>query len=85
MTRQYFGTDGVRGRANQFPITAEFALKLGTAAGRYFGSKQGRFRVVIGKDTRRSCYMLESALTAGLISVGAEVMWLGLFQLLLGC
>ena len=77
MTRQYFGTDGVRGRANQFPITAEFALKLGTAAGRYFGSKQGRFRVVIGKDTRRSCYMLESALTAGLISVGAEVMWLG--------
>ena len=77
MTRKYFGTDGIRGFVNKPPITADFALKLGMAAGHYFGSKHGRFRVVIGKDTRRSCYMLESALTAGLISVGAEVMWLG--------
>lgn len=77
MTRKYFGTDGIRGLANKYPITAEFALKLGTAAGHYFGSRHDGFRVVIGKDTRRSCYMLEAALTAGLISVGAQVMWLG--------
>lgn len=78
MTRQYFGTDGVRGRANSHPMTAEVALKLGTAAGRFF-RKDGRngHRVVIGKDTRRSCYMLENALTAGLNAMGMNVLRLG--------
>ena len=78
MTRKYFGTDGVRGRANTHPMTAELALKLGAAAGRYFRTdgKNGH-RVVIGKDTRRSCYMLENALTAGLNSTGMNVLRLG--------
>lgn len=75
--RKYFGTDGIRGPANKFPMTADFALKLGIAAGHYFGATNQKFRVVIGKDTRRSCYMFEAALTAGLISVGADVMLLG--------
>ena len=78
MTRKLFGTDGVRGRANQFPMTAEMALKLGAAAGRYFrcdGSPD--HRVVIGKDTRLSGYMLENALTAGLTSTGMNVLLLG--------
>ncbi len=77
MKRKYFGTDGIRGQANRFPMTADFALKLGMTAGSYFGARHDRLRVAIGKDTRRSCYMLEAALTAGLISVGAEVMLLG--------
>jgi phosphoglucosamine mutase len=77
LERKYFGTDGVRGPANTFPMTADFALKLGIAAGHYFGANNPKFRVVIGKDTRRSCYMFEAALTAGLISVGADVMLLG--------
>lgn len=78
MTRKFFGTDGVRGRANTWPMTAEMALKLGAAAGRYFRSdgKNGH-RVVIGKDTRLSCYMLENALTAGLTSTGMNVLLLG--------
>lgn len=78
MTRKLFGTDGVRGRANSYPMTAEMALKLGQAAGRYFrrdGSKA--HRVVIGKDTRLSGYMLENALTAGLTSTGMNVLLLG--------
>jgi phosphoglucosamine mutase len=75
--RKYFGTDGIRGPANEFPMTADFALKLGIAAGTYFSTSCENFRVVIGKDTRRSCYMFEAALTAGLISVGADVMLLG--------
>lgn len=75
--RKYFGTDGIRGPANKFPMTAEFALKLGIAAGHYFGASNSKFRVVIGKDTRRSCYLFEAALTSGLISVGADVMLLG--------
>ncbi|MFT6071824.1 MAG: phosphoglucosamine mutase [Alphaproteobacteria bacterium] len=75
--RKYFGTDGIRGPANKYPMTADFALKLGVAAGHYFGVSNQKFRVVIGKDTRRSCYMFEAALTAGLISVGADVMLLG--------
>ena len=67
MERKYFGTDGIRGRANRHPITAECALNVGMAAGCYFGRDgSNRHRVVIGKDTRRSCYMLENALTAGL-------------------
>ena len=69
MTRKLFGTDGVRGRANTYPMTAEMALKLGAAAGRYFRRDGGSaHRVVIGKDTRLSGYMLENALTAGLTS-----------------
>jgi len=66
-----FGTDGVRGRANNWPMTADAVLKLGAAAGRYFRRDgQNRHRVVIGKDTRLSGYMLENALTAGLTSTG---------------
>ncbi|MDO9640505.1 MAG: phosphoglucosamine mutase [Pseudotabrizicola sp.] len=78
MTRKLFGTDGVRGRANTYPMTAEMALKLGAAAGRYFRRDGGSaHRVVIGKDTRLSGYMLENALTAGLTSTGMNVLLLG--------
>ncbi len=78
MSRGLFGTDGVRGRANTYPMTAEMALRLGAAAGRYF-RRQGEdgHRVVIGKDTRLSGYMLENALTAGLTSTGMNVLLLG--------
>jgi len=78
MTRKLFGTDGVRGRANTYPMTAEMALKLGAAAGRFF-RRDGSIahRVVIGKDTRLSGYMLENALTAGLTSTGMNVLLLG--------
>jgi phosphoglucosamine mutase len=78
MTRKLFGTDGVRGRANTHPMTAEVALRLGAAAGRYF-RRDGSpgHRVVIGKDTRLSGYMLENALTAGLTSTGMNVLLLG--------
>ena len=78
MTRRYFGTDGVRGTANTHPMTAELALRLGAAAGRYFRT-DGRngHRVVIGKDTRLSGYMIENALTAGLTSTGMNVLLLG--------
>ena len=78
MTRKLFGTDGVRGRANAFPMTAEMALRLGAAAGRFFRRDGGAaHRVVIGKDTRLSGYMLENALTAGLTSTGMNVLLLG--------
>ena len=78
MSRKLFGTDGVRGRANIYPMTAEIALKLGAAAGRYFRSDGSTaHRVVIGKDTRLSGYMLENALTAGLTSTGMNVLLLG--------
>lgn len=78
MSRKLFGTDGVRGRANQYPMTAEMALKLGAAAGRYFRREgSAAHRVVIGKDTRLSGYMLENALTAGLTSTGMNVLLLG--------
>ena len=76
-----FGTDGVRGRANEGNMTAEIALRLGAAAGRYFrrdaSGKAAPHRVVIGKDTRQSGYMLENALTAGLCSTGMNVLLLG--------
>lgn len=75
--RRLFGTDGIRGRANAYPITAEVALKIGMAAGRYFTRGAHKHRVVIGKDTRRSSYMLESALTAGFTSMGFAVTTLG--------
>ena len=78
MTRKLFGTDGVRGTANSFPMTAEMALRLGAAAGRYFRrDDSAAHRVVIGKDTRLSGYMLENALTAGLTSTGMNVLLLG--------
>ena len=78
MSRKLFGTDGVRGRANTHPMTAEMALKLGAAAGLYFRREgKGEHRVVIGKDTRLSGYMLENAITAGLTSTGMNVLLLG--------
>lgn len=79
MSDKLFGTDGVRGRANTYPMTAEMALKLGAAAGRYFRRKDGsnEHRVVIGKDTRLSGYMFENAMTAGLTSTGMNVFLLG--------
>lgn len=78
MGRKYFGTDGVRGTANVFPMTAEMALRIGAAAGRYFRNDGSNgHRVVIGKDTRLSGYMFESALTAGLTSTGMNVFLLG--------
>lgn len=77
MTR-LFGTDGVRGTANTWPMTADIALKIGAAAGRYFRNDGSNgHRVVIGKDTRRSGYMFENALTAGLTSTGMNVLLLG--------
>lgn len=77
MSRSLFGTDGVRGLTNTHPMTAELAMKLGAAAGRYFRRDQQDHRVVIGKDTRLSGYMLENALTAGFTSTGMNVYLLG--------
>lgn len=77
MSRKYFGTDGIRGTTNQGFMTAETALRLGMAAGRYFVRGDHRHRVVIGKDTRLSGYMIESALTAGFTSVGMDVVLVG--------
>lgn len=77
MERRLFGTDGIRGLANTYPMTAEVALALGKAAGRLFRRGEHPHRVVIGKDTRLSGYMLEPALTAGFISAGMNVMLVG--------
>jgi phosphoglucosamine mutase len=77
MTRKYFGTDGIRGTANTDPMTAETALRIGMAAGAQFTNGDHRHRVVIGKDTRLSGYMLEPALTAGFVSVGMDVILVG--------
>lgn len=76
MKRQYFGTDGVRGRVGQPPMTPEFALRLGWAAGMVLGRDKGA-RVLVGKDTRRSGYLFESAIEAGLSAAGVEVGLLG--------
>lgn len=76
MSRKYFGTDGVRGRVGEFPITPEFAMKLGWAAGRVL-SQRGTRKVLIGKDTRISGYLLETALEAGLVAAGINVRLLG--------
>jgi phosphoglucosamine mutase len=76
MTKKYFGTDGIRGRVGVYPITPDFMLKLGWAAGMAF-RKLGTCRVLVGKDTRISGYMFESALEAGLSAAGADVMLLG--------
>jgi phosphomannomutase len=77
MTRKLFGTDGIRGRANQEPMTAETTLRVALAAGSLFKRGEHRHRVVIGKDTRLSGYMLEPALTAGFIAKGMDVILLG--------
>ncbi|MBP5056586.1 phosphoglucosamine mutase [Pseudomonas chlororaphis] len=76
MSKKYFGTDGIRGRVGVYPITPDFMLKLGWAAGMAFRS-MGACRVLVGKDTRISGYMFESALEAGLSAAGADVMLLG--------
>src|SRR6202007_1185556 len=76
MVRKYFGTDGIRGRANGV-ITPELALKVGQAAGLIFRRGEHRHRVVIGKDTRLSGYMIETAMIAGFTSVGMDVLQLG--------
>src|SRR6201991_4020831 len=77
MARKYFGTDGIRGLANGEKLTPDLALKVGMAAGLMFDRGEGRNRVVIGKDTRRSGYMIETALTAGFTAVGMDVYLLG--------
>ena len=78
MERKLFGTDGMRGTANTYPMTAEVALRLAAAAGRYFRQdKKMSHKVVIGKDTRRSGYMIENALTSGFLSTGMNVVLLG--------
>ena len=77
MTRKYFGTDGIRGLANEWPMTAETALRVGMAAGRIFTRSNHAQRVVIGKDTRLSGYMIESALVSGFTSVGMNVFQFG--------
>ncbi|NOR39687.1 MAG: phosphoglucosamine mutase [Gammaproteobacteria bacterium] len=76
MSKKYFGTDGIRGRVGEYPVTADFMLKLGWAAGRVLGHSNGN-RVIIGKDTRISGYMFESALEAGLSAAGVDVRLLG--------
>lgn len=76
VTREYFGTDGIRGKVGQHPITPDFVLKLGWAAGKVF-ARQGRSKILIGKDTRISGYMFESALEAGLAAAGVDSLLLG--------
>jgi phosphoglucosamine mutase len=77
MKRKYFGTDGIRGRANRFPMTPEIAMKAGMAVGVAFRNGDHRHRVVIGKDTRLSGYMIENALVAGFTAAGMDVFLLG--------
>ncbi len=77
MTKKYFGTDGIRGTANKFPMTAEIALRVGMAVGAKFTDGDHRHRVVIGKDTRLSGYVIEPALTAGFAAVGMDVFLVG--------
>src|SRR4029450_10823637 len=81
--KKIFGTDGVRGRANVEPVTAETALKLGRAAGHVFKHMEsqprgrGGHKIVIGKDTRLSGYMLENAISSGILSMGVDVLLIG--------
>lgn len=75
--RKYFGTDGIRGKTNGFPMTAEIAMRVGMAAGRRFLRGDHKHRVLIGKDTRLSGYMVESAMVAGFTSVGMDVVQVG--------
>jgi phosphoglucosamine mutase len=76
-SRKYFGTDGIRGRVGEGPISADFMLRLGRAAGRVLAGDKSHATVVIGKDTRISGYMFEAALEAGLVAAGADVRMLG--------
>ena len=75
--RKYFGTDGIRGRVGEGVISADFMLRLGNAAGRVLAGQKPHATIVIGKDTRISGYMFESALEAGLVAAGADVRLLG--------
>ena len=75
--RKYFGTDGVRGRANVEPLTADFALKLGRAAAGLFKNNDTHGKIIIGKDTRLSCYMFENALVSGICSAGIDAVMVG--------
>ena len=77
MSNTFFGTDGIRSSANAFPMTSELALKVGRAAGTLFTNDSYRPRVVIGKDTRLSGYMIETALVSGFTAVGTDVFLLG--------
>ena len=77
MKRQFFGTDGIRGQVGQYPVTADFMLKLGWATGNVFATPDRQTHVLIGKDTRVSGYMFESALESGLVAAGARVTLLG--------
>ena len=77
MSKQFFGTDGIRGEVGKYPVTADFMLKLGWAAGKVFATAGRQTHVLIGKDTRVSRYMFESALEAGLVAAGARVTLLG--------
>src|SRR3546814_9342316 len=75
--RKFFGTDGIRGLTNAAPMTAEVAMRVGMAAGAHFLRGTHKHRVVIGKDTRLSGYMIENALVAGFTSVGMDVVQVG--------
>ena len=75
--RKLFGTDGIRGVANLEPMTSETAMKLGRAVAHMFKRREGRHQIIIGKDTRVSGYMLESALTSGICSMGVDVLLVG--------
>jgi len=75
--KKLFGTDGVRGKANIYPMNAETALRLGKAAAAVFMNGKKRHKIVIGKDTRISCYMIENALTSGILSMGVDVLLVG--------
>jgi phosphoglucosamine mutase len=77
MSRNYFGTDGIRGRANSWPMDAATVLKVGAAAGTKYRRGSHPHRVVVGKDTRLSGYMIEQALTAGFLSAGMDVFLFG--------
>lgn len=77
MSQRFFGTDGLRGRVNVWPLTADMALRLGLAAGTLFRDGERRHTVIIGKDTRLSGYMFETALTAGLCAAGMDVFQVG--------
>ncbi|MGE4553565.1 MAG: phosphoglucosamine mutase, partial [Desulfovibrionaceae bacterium] len=77
MRNRLFGTDGLRGRVNEYPMTPEIALRLGLAAGQYFRNGSKRHRVIIGKDTRLSGYVFETALTSGFCATGMDVFLVG--------
>src|SRR5690606_14833537 len=77
MSKQYFGTDGIRGRANRFPMTAAVAMRVGMAVGLTFQKGNPRLQVVLGKDTRLSGYMIENALVSGFCAAGMDVFLLG--------